>query len=197
MSESLDDDDGEVVPERPAVAALYKQLLDRKQQRTVGFQEAATAALMKALRMPAPLRRAVYADAATYGRSLPWLENLIEAVPNLPIYPVADLQPNLRDNAGLACIFPVKRFNKLPFVKRYLELWEATRGERVGKPLVWIIKWPNVPGGVCVHTMADDGTIDGIRLGYRVTTEEGNTFTMIVEPLAQLLPLLNSWGWES
>lgn len=191
-----DDDDYPVQSSGSAPQRLYHEAMGFEDKRLETFEEFAAGTLIAALKLPAGIKKQIYEAASTVGRSRPWLEDVRETVVNLPIYPVADRQPNLRDNAGLSAFFPAKNFHKLPLLKRFIEIRQDTEFDRAGRPLVWIIKWPRVEAGVCVHTIPADEDIFGVRFSCRVQPPDMKPFTLTIEPMAQLRNLLVAWGWQ-
>lgn len=163
--------------------------------RIADFEETAAENLIKALKLPADIKREIYEYAGGFGRVRPWLEDVREVVVNMPIYPVADQKVNLRDNAGLSSLFPIKKFTKLPLVKRFLELQQYTEADRGGKPLVVIFKWPYIESGVVLHALPHDPQVPGIRFIYDAPHDpQWGEFSLTIEPIEQLVQLLHSYG---
>lgn len=174
----------------------YLKAMDQfRVKRATGFDEKVTQSLIKVLKLPAGLKRSIEDIARSYTRYRPILEDVREALPDLPFYPVADEQPNLRDNAGLSQMFPMKRFQRQKFVKRYLELFELTAGDRDGVPLVLIYKWPHLESGVCLHTIPVDLDVPGVRFLFSPGEDHDRAYTFVIEPLDQLGLLLSEHGW--
>ena len=172
----------------------YGAKMNRREEKWAIFDQQATSDFLSGIKLASRLRSRVYEHATKRNRSAPRIKDFRDVFPNFPVYVTVDRRDNLRDNASLGQLFPLKRVLQQEFVQEFFKLQDVRAYEIAKRPLVVLIKWPGLNGTVAMHQIPYDSDIAGVSIRVVSNTDPVQRFA--IEPVSQLHDLLKSYGVE-
>jgi hypothetical protein len=162
---------------------------ERKQQEVDTFL---TASLIKGMKLRPAIRNRVYEYAKSAGRHQPTIFDFRRVFEDFPVYVAVRDKLALRDNAGLATLFPIKRMLQQNFVKQYVQMLEEEEAEIGPRASALLINWP-VRTPVAIHNMTPPRGKSRVAM----TIDDGEGLRLQLEPLESFCDfILEQWDPE-
>lgn len=141
-----------------------------------------TSQLIKALKLPPKQKTAIYAAAIQVNHTKPFITDFREFFPQFPVYVSVRERMPLRDNAGLANLFPLSKVLSQSFVRQFQQMLVEDKHEIKGRASAMLICWPpRMP--VALHNMPVPREHPGV--GFFIT--DGRKLRLTIEPLEQFV----------
>jgi len=165
-----------------ARSLIFNSPNSHDQNRDVRTDAWLTAKLIYALKLPYKRRAEIYQFAEQLNHAKPYIADFREFFPTFPIYVTVREKLALRENAGLAKLFPLNKAMSQAFVRQFMQMVEQEQHDIGQRASAMLMAWPpRTP--VAIHNLPVPRENPGV--GLFIT--DGKKLRLTVEPLEQLV----------